>query len=288
MLALNVGWLRADALLSVLSLWPVALIALGVDLLTRGRYRVPIWLVVAIVAVLAAFGRLGPLGNVLGTNTSFSSTNVQETQIDIPIDGARNLELDVETGVAEFRLSSTNADGSLLRGVIRTPEGQRLDQRIDRDGDTVDVEFDATSERRVWSFGDMRSDRGHRWDLSVARGVSLDLAVNTGVGLTSLDLRDVDLRDLRVNAGVGEVRIVLPESGAYEADIDAGVGEVNVTVPAGAAVRIEADTGIGALDANGFLAVGGAYETREYADAPRSEQALVRIDGGLGSINLNR
>lgn len=278
-LAGNLGWLAWGSIWDLVNLWPVILIAVGVDLLTAGRYR---WIVAAVTIVVLALGMTGRVP-FLGTGPG---TAAETHVVQIPVDGAERAEISLRVGVSELEVSALSGGDALVSGEVRTAEGETFTQDVQRRGGTADVEL--VSEHR--GIGNIGGGGNRGWDLAIARGIPTDLTISTGVGRSQLDLRDIVLTGLRVDAGVGEMvaTLPLPTEGSYQASFDTGVGATTVRVPEDAAVRIAIDTGLGGVTARGgFDALGGdVYQTSGYANA--DERIEIRIDGGVGAITIER
>ena len=252
----------------------------------RGNQVVlPILLIVAGVLVLA--GNLGWLawGSLpfLGTG---SGAAAETHDVQIPIDGAERAEITIRVGVSQLDVSALSGGNALVSGQVRTANGETFTQDVQRRGGTAEV--DLLSEQR--GMGTIRGGGDRGWDLALAQGIPTELGINTGVGRSQLDLRDVALTGLDVDAGVGEMvaTLPLPTEGSYQATFDTGVGATTVRVPEDAAVRIAIDTGLGGVTARGgFDALGGdVYQTPGFSDA--NERIDIRIDGGVGAITIER
>jgi hypothetical protein len=126
----------------------------------------------------------------------------------------------------------------------------------------------------------------NEWDLLLTNGVPIDLEVQTGAGVSALDLRGLDLTGLRIDVGAGTTSVDL--SGALVHDLNAiingGFGELSVRLPAETGVRVSVDTGIGALAKAGLVKDGDAYVNEAYGKAPHT--LFLEIHTGVGAIEL--
>lgn len=275
----NLGLFDWRAVFGVLELWPLLLIALGIDILTRGSYR--LWVVLGAVVLGALMWSGGP--DWMGGGFSVQ----RETHtIDYALSDAERAEVELNHGVGSLRLASLpEGSGSLLAGEIVTGRGERLERSFDVSGGTAVLRLRAEQRGRIFNVGG--GDR--EWRLALARGVPVDLRVDAGVGRTVAELDGVRLSALDLDAGVGEVRVTLPERGGYAADIDAGVGEVVVRLPSQLAVRATIDTGLGGTRVLGpFERDGDTYTTSGYAQADDDDRVELRINGGVGQVTVER
>lgn len=281
LLLTNVGWLSGGALLGMLNLWPIVLLAIGVDLLTRGRYRTPVVAGAIVLGAVLWWSGLGGAG--LGGMRAFGSG--EPVAVDHQLDGARAAEVVLRLGVGEVRVVADAPGGTLIAGTILTARGERIEESVGRRGDVARVEIASRQQAGMSiSGGDRR-----RWDLSLTRDVPVDLSVDAGVGDVRFDLRAATLARLALSGGVGEVTVVLPERGGYTGTLDLGVGEAEVVIPRSVEARLTVSVGLGGVDVEGpWQRDGRVYVTDGYAAAPASDRIELTISGGIGGVAVDR
>jgi hypothetical protein len=266
---MNVGALTWFTTLRFLQLWPVALIAVGVDLWTRGRYR----LMVILVALLAAVGLYFSSGSLLGTARATTE------QIEQSLESASRATVTITSGVSELRVTGLDDTNNLISGKIDLAAGERAIKQFDNNGGVATYEL-----RSEWAQGRMMNLRNHLWDLALTTGIPLDLTIETGVGRSTLDLRDVQLSNLVVNTGVGETNLTLA-TGSYKADVSTGVGATTIRIPTGVAAKVELERGLGAVNVRGdFDKDEDVYTSPNYATA--ENRIDLRVQGGVGAITI--
>jgi hypothetical protein len=273
----NFGWFDWFTLIRLGSLWPILLVAIGADMLSRGRYRVGIWGAAIVVgALLYVYDGGGPRG-VFGGNPAESHAIVQ------PLSGARAADVTLKTGVGTLRLGDLASGGDLVKGAIQTGRGETLVNELDRRGDTAVLRLASQQGPSV----NLRGGDRRTWDLQLTRSVPIALDITTGVGTARLELRSLQLSSLQMQAGVGEVNATLPERGVYRADFKAGVGATHITIPSAMAARVTVKAGLGSVRVNGtFARSGDVYETPGYASA--TDRVDLNVEGGLGQITIDR
>lgn len=110
-----------------------------------------------------------------------------------------------------------------------------------------------------------------RWDIGLSPRIPLEIEVDSGVGLTTLDLTGMMLKRLEVDGGVGGITVTLPaQQEAYNVDVESGVGQTRITIPDGAQLRLSVDGGVGATDIT----------------IPANAAVRVKSDGSLGGLHL--
>ena len=273
----NFGWFDWFTLVRLGALWPVLLVAIGADMLTRGRYRVVVWGAAIVVgALLYAYDGSGPRGVFVRGGPAETHDIVQ------PLSGARAADVTLKTGVGTLRLGDLASGSDLVRGTIQTGRGETLVNQLSQRGGTAVLQLTSQQGPRV----SVRGGDQRTWDLQLTRSVPIALDITTGVGKAELELRSLHLSRLSMEAGVGEVTATLPDSGVYQADFKAGVGATHITIPSGMAARVTVKSGLGAVHVNGtFARSGDVYETPGYASA--SDRVDLNVEGGPGQITVD-
>jgi hypothetical protein len=268
-LLINAGVLNWFTTLRFLQLWPVVLIAVGVDVWTRGRYR----LMVVLVSLLAVLGLYFSAGSFLGT------TKVTTEQISQSLESASRANVTITSGVSELRITGLNDSSNLISGKVDLAGDERAIKRFNKNGDVATYEL-----RSEWPQGRMVNVQNHLWDLALTTRVPLGLTVETGVGRSTLELRGIELTDLNINTGVGETNLTLA-IGSYKADVSTGVGATMIHIPTGVAAKVDVERGLGSVTVRGdFDKAEDVYTSPNYAAA--ENRIDLRVQGGVGAITI--
>jgi hypothetical protein len=277
----NLGIISWDVWSVLLRLWPVILIAVGLDLLV-GR-RVPLGslllgLLLIVVLVLAVQGAL-PEPQVA------SLMSVDRTQeINGDLKGAERASVVIRFGAGTLNLGALPEDSpQLIRGTVDLSRNETLNQSYS--GSNGAVSFTLESEGSWTTGADVFMDSGKSWDLSLNRDIPLDLRVSSGAGKSSIDLTSLNLSRFDLNGGVGQVTVKLPAQGRYPVRVDGGVGQIVIMVPEGLAARVRVDGGLGGVTTEGdFSHSEDTYTTGNFDTA--ENRAEIQVDGGIGQIVL--
>ncbi len=272
LLVLNLGWVSWATVGAVLSLWPVLLLAVGADLLTRGRYRPAVAIGALLLAAVLWVG--APRGG-------------ETVVVDHPLGGASSAVVVLQLGVGEVNLDGNADEGQLIGGTIQTGNGETIQQTPSRQDEVARVEIVSRS-RGNFNLGFGPTFR-RSWNLSITPEVPINLRVEAGVGRSTFDLRRLWLRAFSYRGGVGEAIVTLPERGGYSASFDLGVGSTTLRVPRDVEARVTVSTGVGGVSVDGeFSQSGSSYTTAGYATAALPDRIELIVQGGVGAINLER
>ena len=288
LLAITTGVVGLGVVWEIMRLWPVVLIALGLELL--GKAMNATWVRAAgSVAVIGAlvFATAVSMGSV-DRNPLVIGRPGEAHTIDERVGDVREAALEVDAGVANVTLEGG-------RGLVRA-EGVSTwgtpDFSVERSGREADVRLSLDSPE-----GGVFMPRGidARLDASISRNVLWDIVLSTGVSSLEADLSDVNVRSLELRPGVADVsvRMGAVPRGEEEATlmVRSGVSSVKIDVPKAAAVRIESESGLtGHSIADEFVSKGsGVWESEGYASARDAGRGvwLITIRSGIGSIEID-
>jgi hypothetical protein len=262
-------------------LWPIVLIALGLDLMIGRRSFLASMLVVLVTVGMLAAGLfwIGP--------DSRGGERVTDS-VSQPLNGAERAQVDINFGVGDLRMSDLPAESPLLiDGTLRYDERQpqRVEQSFAVRSGVAHYELAMRGSATGIPFG----SRGpmHSWDLALNREVPLALSIRTGVGTSELDFRSLNLSSLTIDSGVGQTTVHMPAQGQVSSIINGGVGELVIQIPDGLPARIDVRTGLGNSQISGdFVRDGNVYTSPGY------DMAVDRLDlelrAGVGQVTVRR
>ncbi len=266
----NFGLLAWDVWGLLLRLWPVLLIAWGLDLVV-GR-RSAFGALVALILVIAIL--LGALFFVGGG----ASTVVQQVSW-TPEDAISRLTVNLEPAVVNLRLQATTDQAALIQGKLseQTSDGAAIQKETTISGETGIFHLSSTG---AYVYYPSRQN-SPEWDLTILNEYPVDLRVEMAVGQMDLDLRQLELQNLKINLAVGQTVIYLPAQ-TFSGQISGAVGQTILYVPQGATVRLAADTGLtSVVVAAGFRSNNDVYTLTGNSDAPVID---LNISQSLGSL----
>lgn len=284
-LLFNIGVFNDKNIATLFQLWPLLLVGIGLDLLfgrtspTRGAT-----IGLAFVGFVLAIMYVGPsigLGQITERN---------QTQFEIPLDGSKSLELNINAGIDNVVLNPLIDSNNLVEANVWHFGELVVEDKSDEDTKVLTVEQEDFSFNFSFSH-DVPEQNG--WVFFVNPDVPLAIDFNGGIGETDVDLRPFTLTDLKFDMGVGEIYIQLPiPTQDYVVDISGGIGEVRLDIPDDVAVKVEASTGVGEVDIppgfvlvdgdDSFLGGDGIWQTEDFDNA--EHKIFVMFDGGVGSL----
>ena len=273
----NLGWVDWSIWESLLRLWPLLLIIGGLDMII-GRRSALGGVAVAIIAVVLLVGGVW----VVNADIARPTVMVSGESVAFPTDGAQKAVVKISLSTGELRLEDGAAAANVLDGKIQNPKGERIKEGNVREGDTL---YTTLTVRESTSSILPSSSRNNLWDLHLNQEMPMTLAVSTGVGESTLDLRRLTLTGLDLNIGIGTTTVALPRQGDFSGEISGGIGRTVIRVPADLAVRLNISTGIGGKSVPAsFRKEGDTYASPAYVTAGGGVE--LDVSGGIGAIQV--
>jgi Domain of unknown function (DUF5668)/N-terminal domain of toast_rack, DUF2154 len=262
-------------------LWPLALIAVGLDLII-GRRR-PLASLLIILLVLVAGG-----GLILYTGFA-TRGDLTTYNMDVPVGSVKSATVEIDFGMGELEVRGGANIASLASG--------RFEYYANRQPPSADVEVSGeranlviqAADEHGFNFGWFGPSRAPMWSVYLNPRLPLSLKADLGVGNSTLDLESVTLTKLDVNSGTGNTTIILPiPTGNLAASIDGGVGNLVLHIPDAAEARVSVDTGVGNVTIGNRFAQQGenVWVTSGYATAPNKLD--LTVDAGVGNVEITR
>jgi hypothetical protein len=290
----NLGYLPWSSWNILWRLWPLLLVALGIDLLIGRRSILgaiaSAVLIVALVGgalALAFFAPSIPKLAELAQSPEWHTTHVEQSLEDV-----ERASVTIDTGSIPCTVGKLSDSSNLIEGDI-TYLGTLIFEAPVHNG-RAEVKLDSYFTGPWWGWPPgFDSTPDTAWDVKLSPTVPLDLDLDTGSGRCALDLSGLQIDSLVVDSGSGAVNLVLPSDSSFEAHIDMGSGRLTITLPKDVGARVVLDSGSGAFRPDErFEMVSGerggdsVWETENYDAAEVTIE--LEIDQGSGALVIEK
>jgi hypothetical protein len=272
-------------------LWPLLIVALGVDLLIGRRSvigaiisAVLIIVLISVIVLVALFAQ-----NIPGLSDWIQPPEFQTRHVEYSLTGVEQATVYIDWTSVPGYLSPLEDSPNLIEGDVDYLGELTFD--VSARGGRANVKLDTRftgSWFGIWPFGD-QSDK--RWDVGLSPDVPLDLTLDAGSGPCDFDLAGLQVSGLVLDAGSGPVDLALPSGSTFDAKIDGGSGPISIVLPRNVGARVELDSGSGPFspDTRFELVRGkrhgdGTWETDNYLTAEHT--ITLEIDQGSGPITI--
>jgi hypothetical protein len=237
-------------------LWPLILVVVGLEILTRGERATPSarWGAFGMVLVLVAGATIYAVGPWLPT-----SGGALKGTSSAPLAGVSSANLNLSYGAGAITLTSADTGQDLYQASYSST-GVAPSRTFTVDGDTLTVNI---KNNFAWL-----GQNGDRLDLKLNQSIPWAVTVNTGGGANTIDLRTVNLRSLAVNAAAGRVTLQVGAPSSSVPITFSGVSQnVHLSAPAGTLFSVHASGIASNVTLPDGTRLSGAFSDRSWQSA---------------------
>lgn len=271
----NLGYIQWKGFDLLLRLWPVLLVAWGLDVAFSRRST--IWSTLLRVGL----GLLLVVGIIwIAVTSPFGTGNKVET-FSQEIQGETSSSIEFTNGAGEFYLDGSAAQDKLVDGTAGIPQNLTLlpDYINTQDGSsTYSLESNGVT---IYPFDTTQV----KWDFSINPTIAVDLKTRMGVGNMILDLSGTKTESVDVVMGVGQVVITFPANQNITGEVKNAIGETRLRVPEGTKVIVHYSGGLNSVD----LPEGFSRSDDEISSDFSAEYTIeIDVDQAIGSLDIER
>lgn len=226
----NLNYLQLNGLDLILRLWPIILVAVGLDIILGKRQR---W--AGVVGVLVGLLVLAGIYWLIASSPFMASFKTEE--VSLARDSATSARGTISMPVGKLTLAGTAEGNTLVSGSLKMSSAQTLDKYLSTSGDTATFRLESRGYTVVIPFGSSGTAQ-EEWQVQLSPTPSYALDCKLAVGEHALDLSGLKVSNLSVQIAVGKTVVTLPASGPLTGKIQSAVGETIVYVPRGASLRV--------------------------------------------------
>jgi len=270
----NLHYLEFSGFALLLRLWPILLVAIGLDVIFGHRNSVWSNLIRVVLGLLLVGGIVW-----LAALSPFFSMGMKAVPFSQTLDGATSSELRFAVAVGELNLSGGAEEDMLVNGTAGLPKEMSLSpyysppkngkSTLTLEGEGV-VIVPINSSTSPWNF-DLNSE------------IPMELSAEMGVGQMRVDLTGTQVDEIVTEMGVGQTILTLPAGMDVDAAVSGAIGELVIRIPKGCEVLIKTDKAIVGLEIpDGYVRDGDTIRSADMEQG--ADQISLNIDLAIGSI----
>lgn len=257
----------------LLRLWPVLLVALGLDILIG---RKSIW--GGVLAVILTLVLLS--GVVWYFGSSLLVGQVTSRVVSQPMGESDRATLAFHPAMGSLRVGMLVDSTDLVNGDIYRWKGETILEEYSEENTKSNYVLNSSGMSILFP-GTLRQRWG--WDIKVTPDLPLEIITSMGVGEIYLDLQSLQIDELDISMGLGKVIVILPAQGDCLARIEGALGELVIYVPDGMELRIRSETGMANVNLPpGYVAAEGDYFSPAYPEA--DDRTDLWINQAIGRV----
>lgn len=257
----NLGYLAFSAWQVLLRLWPLFLVAAGLDILIgKGSCLGSLLGLLVILAILA--GSLWVLGGGV-----FSERMQPTTQLEQALEGVSQARVEINQDAGSMRIGASDDNDMLLVGIGPVGEGLTFTKDFQvRDG------IGNLVLRGKGEQGLTVNTNQYAYNYQLNSKIPIELITNQDAGEIILDLENLNIIDLDVDQAIGQISMSLPEL-SLSGSINGAIGQVNIIVPENVGLKVVAGIALVSIQTPAdFDKDNRIYTSSNY------EQAEIKID----------
>ncbi|MFO8037292.1 MAG: DUF5668 domain-containing protein [Anaerolineales bacterium] len=248
----------------IVQLWPLILIAFGIDLLFRSRtwWGIAISIVLVLMIVGGAVMWIGFEGSI-PPGASYPVEKALSPEV-------QKADIRYQLGAGQLIVGELSGEDMLIAG---TAYPEKPDETYSASGGiarySLEVGFPAFYPNTT------------QWELGLLTSLPVSLHVENGAGELFLALERVELEMLSVEQGVGDIVVRLPQGVEGEVSIDQAVGRIQILVPEETGIKVHFDKAISRLDVpEAYQLEGHTYTSPGFEEM--SERITIHLEQAIG------
>lgn len=272
---MSIGILNWSVFGALYKLWPLLIIAAGINIIFRNNaiVRTVVWLV--LLAVIVSYGYFVDVKYDSGRTVTTGHTTYEK------LAETKNGELKV--GLGGIKLDLDSKTDNLLESDI---SGSSITKKINYNSgkDTAFINFD-----RSKNFFPNPDSINEECQLHLSNDVIWNMEYKVGATKGDLDMTDLKIKDLNVDVGAGKFDIIFGDKyKSTNVKINAGASSFDLTIPKSTGVRVKMNEAITKTNFKelGFAKIDDYYTSPEYASAENKIDMEVHMGVGKFEINM--
>jgi hypothetical protein len=274
--------------LTLLSLWPLLIVALGIELVGRGLHMNWLRALSNIVLILGlAYGvfvlqpvsgrTIFPLVGISRSGTAFSDTRPHDARVTAA-------SADIKVGATRLTLTSGDALAA-ISGTAPSGEAPILSDSVSGTAATVSVTDPADRSLFIGSEDrnlDVTLDSGVKWS---------EVRLDVGAVTAEADLSRLAVTNVVMNVGASDARLKIGAlAGDVNVDISGGATSVTLLVPANAACTVDAKSGLSDVRVPASFrqtgGIAGIGDSSFAADGSGGPTIAISLTSGVSDLRI--
>ena len=232
----RISWTAWEVLLS---LWPVFLVALGVDLVI-GRKTIWHQLVAGLVILLV----MGGIAIFFDSGPRRTTSDVEKVEQNR--EGATQGVVHLEPLVGYLKVYAQGSQELLVQCNLQLWGGEKIHRSYEIINDTGTFTLASSGITFIYEPG---INNRANWEIGVSSRIPISLKVNQAIGEVFMDFTELQTEKFDISLALGRSSIVLPSDRSLDGNVEAAMGEILIEVPEGTALAVTGKPAIGNVSA---------------------------------------
>jgi len=274
----NLDYVSWSVWVKILSLWPVLLIAIGIELIFKKTLLSFLTILSPILIFLAI---LGPVW-----------TDYTEWRVDYQVEGYKwtepldqkikkaYLRIDLKAGDLNVSSDSVNLINADLDYWSQKPY---TSYRYSEEDNLALLRIKES--RRDWKDWVWKGWRKKRWGINLSNQVPFDLKLYSKASNAYLYLSDILVDDLFLDLKVTDLKLKLGKQDYIKVKIESDASKIRIQIPSESGIKINSDAKLSSTQFSGDISIyseGDRYESLNYQSSPY--RIDLQLDGAVSKL----
>ena len=261
----------------ILSLWPVLLIAIGIELIFKKTFLSFLSILSPIILILAI---LGPVYFGYGEWTQgaeFTRDHKWQKPFEERIKQAK-VTVEFKAGELEIKSDTLDLIDARLDYWNKEPECDFFFSDLDS---TARIKIKGG--RNEWSDWVLKGWKRHQWEIGLSNRVPLELELHAKASDAVLNLSDLQVDDLNLILKASDLRIRFGKKEFIKCKLDSDASYIRILIPEETGIKIDSEANLTSTEFSGEISI---YQQNETYTSDNYQSSLYKIDMFLeGSIS---
>ena len=265
----------------ILSLWPVLLIAIGIELIFKKTFLSFLAILSPILLILAI---LGPVYFSYGQWTRGVKW-AKNYEWKVPFkEEIKRVKVTVEFKAGELEISSDtlNLIDADLDYWNRKPDCDYFFSDLDS---TVRIKIKGG--KKEWGDWVWKGWRKHEWVIRLHQKIPIDLELSSKASEADLNLTDLKVDDLSLILKASDLRVKFGKKDFLKCKLDSDASHIRILIPEEAGIKIDSEATLTSTEFSGDLSIYQQDETYESANFESSPfQIELFLEGSVSKLEV--
>jgi hypothetical protein len=273
-----VGW---SVWFKILSLWPVLLIAIGIELIFKKTFLSFLAILSPILMILAILGPVYFSYDQWTRGVSWA----KNYEWKIPF----KEEIQKAKVIVEFKAGELEITGDSL--TLISTNLDYWDRKPQCDFSFSDLDSTARirirGARKEWSDWVWKGWRKHKWEIRLNPNVAVDLELSSKASEADLNLGDLKIDNLSLVLKASDLRVKFGKMELVKCKIDSDASHISILIPEESGIKIESDTKLTSTEFSGDISMFREDETYRSVNFESSPYKIdLFLEGSVSTLEV--
>jgi hypothetical protein len=258
-----------DIMRSFFNLWPLILVIIGINIITKNNtLKTILWILFIVIVIGYSF---------YINDSNYEEHIYTEEAVELNEDTIKG-ELNLDLGATKYDVVSKDNESNLA--YIKSNKNYQTKERVSNSSQILTISNDLSH-----SFSD-----DNKLNVNINNNIVWSIDIDTGASNGELNLENVKVQNLELDMGAGKIDAKLGSlNNTTYVNIESGASKIVLNIPEDAGLKIEMDGALNSTNIDDLNLVESQDDMLVSQDyAKRETKFDIKVDMGVGSFKINR